>query len=91
VNPLKLIFGRKGGKVAIAPFGGELRPAPLSPESAIRQMGVREFLVLLLLFIAITFTVLNIGLSLFAQYRAGSTVYVADGTPFGCEVEEIGQ
>jgi hypothetical protein len=77
--------------VKIDPFGGDLREAPISPEQAIARMGVREFLILLLLCIAISLTLLNIGLSLVAQLKASSTVYVADGTPFGCEVQEVGQ
>lgn len=77
--------------IAIAPFGGELRPAVVAPQRAISGANAREFVIFLLLVIALVMTILNAGLGYLAQQRADATPYVADGSPFGCEVQEMRQ
>lgn len=83
-------FG-KNKQIVIEPFGGELRPAVVAPQRAISSFAIREFIILLMLVIAIVMTILNVGLAFIAQSRADATPYVADGSPFGCEVQEMKQ
>ncbi|KPN62949.1 hypothetical protein SAMN04488527_13019 [Aliiroseovarius crassostreae] len=86
------LFGLgKKKQVAVTPFGGELRPPVVAPQRAISGFAVREFIILLMLVIAIVLTILNVGLAFIAQSRADATPYVADGSPFGCEVQEMRQ
>lgn len=86
----KLGFGR-GRKLAIAPFGGDLRPEVIAPQRAIAGFALREFIIFLLLVIALVMSGMNLGLSYIAQRKADAIPYVADGSPFGCQVEEMRQ
>lgn len=86
----KLGIGR-GRKLAIEPFGGDLRPEVIAPQKAIAGFAFREFIIFLLLVIALVMSGMNLGLSFLAQRKADATPYVADGSPFGCQVEEMKQ
>lgn len=76
-------------KISIPAFGGEIREPTISPQGVINGFGRTEFILLFLLILAISLSVLNVGLSLIAQHKADATPYVADGTPFGCQVVEM--
>lgn len=82
-------FGRK--TVTVPPFGGELRPAATVPQGTIERLGRKEFVIYLLLILALIMTMLNLGLGFLAQRKADATVFVADGSPFGCQVTELTQ
>jgi hypothetical protein len=85
---LRIIGFNRGHAIAVKPFGGELRPPAVPPRKAIARFAFFEFVIYLLLIVAITMTLMNIGLSYIAQRKADATPYVADGSPFGCLVSE---
>lgn len=84
-------LGKKRRKLPIEPYGGGLMPAVVSP-SVIRRMLERLSLIRTALTAAIGFIALINVIFVFVLIgRMDAQLYVADGTPFGCPVEELGQ
>lgn len=80
---------KKAG-LAIAPYGGGVRPPVMGP-SAIQARLSRLALVRTILTSAVAFLVIAIAVTSFILVsRMDTRLYVADGTPFGCPVTELG-
>lgn len=77
--------------LTVPPIGGEIRPATIIPSRVVQCLAKRETIIVLLIATAISLSFLNIMMVLLAGSRAKSIPYVADGSPFGCQVEVPGR
>ena len=84
------LIGKRRRKPPIERYGGGLMPAVIGP-STIRRKLERLSLIRATLTAAIAFlTIANAVFVLVLVGRLDTQLYVADGTPFGCPVEELG-
>lgn len=76
--------------IAVAPYGGGIRPAIVPPSVIVARLNRLAMLrTILTSFIAFVVIACLVIVFLLVQ-RMDTRLYVADGTAFGCEVREIG-
>lgn len=77
-------IGLRKNRIQIPPFGGDIRPAVVGPQSIQKQLGRLAFARTFLTSIIIVVALVCLGLAIRTPSIMATELFVADGSALGC-------